>query len=181
MAANTEIVHYVPKRISTEEEGKKKEASPEDEDVIKSIASKLSSGVGFTAKDFFPIEFEKDDDTNFHIDFMHSAANIRARNYNITECTQLRTKFIAGKIIPAIATTTAMITGAVCAEIYKFVQGFDNIESYTNAFINLALPLFVMTEPSPTIKVKTVEMDPIMGCKVKAVPEGYITYERIEV
>jgi ubiquitin-activating enzyme E1 len=112
---------------------------------------------------------------------MHSAANIRARNYKITECTQLRTKFIAGKIIPAIATTTAMITGAVCAELYKVVQGFEDIETYKNAFVNLALPLFVFTEPATPIKIKTKEFDPIMQGKVKAIPEGYISYQTIKL
>lgn len=72
-------------------------------------------------QDFHPAEFEKDDDTNFHIDFIHAAANLRARNYKIAECDHQKTKMIAGKIIPAIATTTAMITGCVTAEIYKFV------------------------------------------------------------
>ena len=66
-------------------------------------------------------EFEKDDDTNFHIDFIHAVSCLRARNYKITECDHGKTKMIAGKIIPAIATTTAMITGVVGVEMYKFV------------------------------------------------------------
>ena len=31
------------------------------------------------------IEFEKDDDSNFHIDFIAATANLRARNYKIPE------------------------------------------------------------------------------------------------
>ncbi len=31
------------------------------------------------------LEFEKDDDTNFHMDFISSFANLRARNYSIEE------------------------------------------------------------------------------------------------
>jgi len=30
-----------------------------------------------------PIEFEKDDDTNFHMDFIVATSNLRAENYDI--------------------------------------------------------------------------------------------------
>lgn len=43
------------------------------------------SDLGLTPKDITPAEFEKDDDTNYHIDFIHAAANLRARNYTIPE------------------------------------------------------------------------------------------------
>ena len=32
----------------------------------------------------YPEEFEKDDDTNYHMDFIVSASNLRATNYGIT-------------------------------------------------------------------------------------------------
>jgi len=59
-----------------------------------------------------PVQFEKDDDTNYHMDFIAGVANMRARNYGIGEVDKLKAKLIAGKIIPAIATATAMATGA---------------------------------------------------------------------
>eukprot|EP00761_Pharyngomonas_kirbyi_P007417 gb/GECH01007427.1/.p1 GENE.gb/GECH01007427.1/~~gb/GECH01007427.1/.p1 ORF type:complete len:1022 (+),score=286.96 gb/GECH01007427.1/:1-3066(+) len=100
------------------------------------------------------IEFEKDDDTNFHIDFITAASNLRARSYKIPEADRHKTKGIAGKIIPAMITTTALVTGLVGFEFYKLIQDKDDIEQYKNAFANVALPMVTMSEPMPAPKQK---------------------------
>ena len=161
-------------------EESKGDTSNEDVDIIKSIKEHLKEG-GVTSKGIAAIDFEKDDDTNYHIDFIHAVTNIRARNYKINEVEQQRTKFIAGKIIPAIATTTAMITGCIGAEMYKVAQGFNDIESYKNGFITLALPLFVFSEPLPVLKNTSKAFDPILGSPIKAIPEGFTIYDKIVV
>lgn len=60
-----------------------------------------------------PLQFEKDDDGNGHMDFVASASALRARMYSIEPADRLKTKRIAGKIIPAIATATAAVAGLV--------------------------------------------------------------------
>ena len=101
-----------------------------------------------------PHDFEKDDDSNFHMDYVVAVANLRAENYEIQPVERSIIKRIAGKIIPAIATTTAMVTGFVCLEVFKFIQGHKRIESFRNGFVNLALPFFGFSEPVPPKRQK---------------------------
>ena len=187
-------VEYVQKVIvvETPEEAKQREAegrpapqqaaadSDDDEPVITQLLASLNiSTQTIQPGALVPADFEKDDDSNFHIDFITACSNLRARNYKITECDRNKTKMIAGKIIPAIATTTAMITGVVSNEIYKYVQGFTDIEKFKNGFVNLALPTIMMSQPDDIIKNKSKEFDPIMCGPITMLPEGFTNYDKV--
>ncbi|CAM9431308.1 unnamed protein product [Chrysoparadoxa australica] len=93
-----------------------------------------------------PLKFEKDDDSNGHIDFVTAASNLRALCYGIAPADRLQTKRIAGKIIPAIATATAVVAGLVCVELIKQVQK-KPMDQFKNGFINLATSFVAFSEP----------------------------------
>jgi ubiquitin-activating enzyme E1 len=105
-------------------------------------------------------EFEKDDITNWHIQFVTATSNLRAINYGIPPASFQETKGIAGRIIPAIATTTSVVSGLIVLEMIKYMLAKFNsienkIENYRSTFVNLADTTLVYSEPIPagTIEV----------------------------
>ena len=89
-------------------------------------------------------------------------------------------KLIAGKIIPAIATTTAMVVGAVGMEITKKILKHKN-ELFKNSFMNLALPLWVFSDPLPPIENEDKAYDEILLGPVKAIPPKFTIWDKINV
>lgn len=158
------VPDFVPKtdvKIVTDEKATALSTSSiDDGEVIEQLIARLENSRGQLSPSFRmnPVQFEKDDDTNYHMDMIAGLANMRARNYQIPEVDKLKAKFIAGRIIPAIATSTAMATGLVCLELYKVIDGGHKVEDYRNTFANLALPLFSMAEPVPPKLIKHQDM-----------------------
>ena len=111
------------------------------------------TGLASVPNIFEPADFEKDDDDNFHIDFIAACSNLRAINYRIPEAPREKAKMIAGRIIPAIATTTASVTGLVMLEMFKVLQGAP-IEKLRNGNFNLGTNNYMMFEPNPATQNK---------------------------
>lgn len=157
LSSSLQKTGWTPKKVSLEEE-KKSGVSQDEAQQIKDLkAELLAMDLSIVRqKRVKPAEFEKDDDTNHHIDWIAVASNMRAWNYYIkassakveaahgaapaetaaaaaaasaesdewiAPVTKAEARLTAGRIIPAIATTTACITGFVQVEIYKYLLG----------------------------------------------------------
>ena len=117
-----------------------------------------------------PLEFEKDDDSNGHLAFVAAASNLRASCYRIPPADALATKLTAGRIVPAIATTTSVVAGLSALELVKMAAlrqhqkrtasktensdgsleeraAHSPLKVHRNAFLSLALPVFAFSEP----------------------------------
>ncbi|XP_062314344.1 ubiquitin-like modifier-activating enzyme 1 [Osmerus eperlanus] len=142
------------------EEDKEKQIADVDQGRLEELERKLAlQAQRSSAMQMHPADFEKDDDSNFHMDFIVAASNLRAENYEIPAADRHKSKLIAGRIIPAIATTTAVVAGLMCVELYKLVLGLPAISSYRSSYINMAVQLFVLSQPCPPRRFTVAEKE----------------------
>ena len=125
------------------------------------------------------INFEKDNDDNYHINFILSFSNLRANNYNIERTDFLNVKEIAGNIIPAIASTTAAITGIACLQIYTLLQT-DNLRLFRNSDLNLGIGLFDLYIPEEKRYIKDFKNNNNIIIK-KVIPREYTIWDKIDI
>ncbi|KAJ8516028.1 hypothetical protein ONZ45_g6634 [Pleurotus djamor] len=74
------------------------------------------------------ISFDKDDDDT--LDFVTAASNLRSEAYGIEQKTRWEVKEMAGNIIPAIATTNAIISGLIVLQALHFLRkSYDQLRN----------------------------------------------------
>lgn len=98
--------------------------------------------------------FDKDD--ALAMEFVVSAANLRAHNYDINLLTAFAIKEIAGNIIPAVASTNSIAAGLQVSEAYKLVSGAADLKNIWISEI-LRNKKFVVggSMPKPSLKCYT--------------------------
>ena len=123
--------------------------------------------------------FDKDNLELYHVDFIYSISNLRARNYSIEERNKEIIRTIAGNIIPALASTTAVIAGFVSLQIYTILQT-DDIKYMKSIGLNLGTSWFSISCPEEVNIIKDY-IDENNIIKIKAIPDHYTVWDNIEI
>ena len=129
-------------------------------------------------KEINPLIFEKDNDSNYQIDFIQASTNLKAKNFNLGEASWLKVKLIAGRIVPSIPTTSAAITGFISFQIYPLL--FDNIKLDSLNVINfdLGIPSLIIQRP---FEVENYEDETKNGLITKIIPEKSNIWSKLKI
>ena len=185
------IIKNKPKknRYTLNDEKKQLEKIQRKKDIEKRLKQKkdnfekiknYSNDISFQNKilnNFNALELNLDNDNNGHLNFLYAASNLRATNFRIERCDINKVKIIAGKITPAIATTTGGIVGLVSLQLLILKQT-KNINYLRNCNIQLSYNNYYFEKPKKceyeNIKYKDIK-------SIKFIPEEYTIWDFIEI
>ncbi|KAG6868585.1 hypothetical protein C0993_000850 [Termitomyces sp. T159_Od127] len=112
-------------------------------DSVNRLAARLRSGTETT------ISFDKDDDDT--LDFVTAASNLRSAAYGINRQTRWEVKEMAGNIIPAIATTNAIVSGLIVLQALHLLR--RNYSALRNVHLqykpSVPLSTITLSKPNP--------------------------------
>jgi len=175
-----QVKSEVEKAGKPEQQGQQQEEDFDDDEVkIEQLIHELKTYDTSGFHKLEPADFEKDDDLNFHIDFITACSNMRAWNYHIPLAKRHKCKMVAGRIIPAVATTTSMVTGLIEMELYKLLLGLDK-SKFLGCNVNLGIQSMRLFEPAPPKKAEE-KYDLITLSVVKPVPLGFTCWDKVIV
>ena len=123
--------------------------------------------------------FEKDHDDNHQVDFLYISSNLRASNFNIELCSRDKVKFISGKIVPSIPTTTASVVGFISTQIYSLLQTTD-IKYLRQIHIDLSTPFILILKPKKVYQ-NTDQINPTTKLLTKAIPHNFTCWDYLEI
>ena len=123
--------------------------------------------------------FEKDHDENHQIDFLHISSNLRALNFDIDCCSKDKVKFIAGKIVPSIPTTTSSIVGYISHQLFTLIQTTEP-KFLRQINIDLSTPFFYIHQPKKVFVNKDI-IHPVTKILTKAIPPFFTCWDCLEI
>ncbi len=121
------------------------------------------------------IKYDKDDNTMLKL--FHEFSTIRAKLYTIDVGDIIQTQLISGKIIPALSSTTTVISGFVMLDIIKYLLD----KKYTDTNINLATNQCLVFDSNKPKETYDGLLHPAYGIKVKTIPDTFNTWNKIEI
>ena len=95
---------------------------------------------------FNPIQYEKDTTDINIINYVCYSSNLRAKNYNIPILDKIKIKIIAGKIMPALITSTSAIAGLLALQFYVLSQN-SNCKNFRIGVIDLSDNTLALGKP----------------------------------
>lgn len=118
--------------------------SPEEDQAAWSVAQSAGAFVGalvraFEVRALKPGELSFDKDDVECLDFVTAASNLRSAVFGIPPQSRFLVKEIAGNIIPAIATTNAIIAGYIVIEALKVLRAGGSVCGCASSFLCRAL------------------------------------------
>ena len=84
-----------------------------------------------------PKQYQKDTMDINENDYIYFSSILRARNYNLPQLDKTKVKIIAGKIMPALITSTASIAGLLALQLYVICQNC-NYKNFRTGIIDLS-------------------------------------------